>query len=233
MAKIFLTLKLSGTYTLDPKSISFEELDHLYYKPKIDNMHLNAFDVRYIAKGTEDDRIKTTANLALAKLVTIKVNEFTAEKIDALFVFEQSLKNDFYDKILQFGASIYSQENPNNISIESGFENRRMIFTPEQVVLEVFKDKTTLNTSIKAAMTKDELLKSSELINKLTIANEFKHYSKLESVLSHKLFREEYLNDKDFLNYFINGINNFCALPDNENECQQLLEIKEFFAAHL
>jgi hypothetical protein len=220
MAKIFLTLKINGSYSIHEKSIAFEDLHHLYYKNKIDQFGVtNCLNIRYYSKDTEGMRSRMAGPFNTSKILALRVREFTNQKIDAFFAFEDSVVKDFFEKLIEFGAS--GGEN-NVIWISSGEDS--FGFMPESIQIEVFKDKTSFNKALKENMSKEDLEQSAIALEKLAVINSFEEVSTLESIVYHPSFIKDFLNDKDFVNYFLRAIN---LLPHSDKS-ERLNRIKAY-----
>lgn len=220
MAKIFLTLKINGSYSIHEKSIPFEELHHLYYKNKIDQFGVtNCLNMSYYSKDTIGMRSRMAANFNTSKILAVRVREFTNQRIDAFFAFEDSLVKGFFEKIIEFGVS---GDEDNLIWISSG--EKSFGFKAESIQIEAFKDKTSFNKALKENLSKEDLGRSAIELEKLAVINSFEKASTLESIVYHPSFKKDFLNDKDFVNYFLRAIN---LLPQSEKS-ERLNKIKDY-----
>lgn len=155
------------------------------------------------------------------KILGFIVKKFDKEIIDVIVSFDTGkLQDGFYEELLaqpleDSGDDIimYSQDNSNS---------NQIVITSESKSLQLYKGKKDLTAGLSELLTKEEIKEYNANGKKLILLNKmFRNWSDLSTLQSMKEFKNEYLEDTNFLEGIIDYF-------DPEYNKKEIEEFKKF-----
>ena len=191
--KVFILITLKGTYTIDEKDSPESEINYNIFSK-----------CSWIAVNYGCENILRSSNTANEKIVGFTNRQFDKDTIDLVVSFEQSIRDDFYEDLIDPNCKIKFDK---RVQLKSQLTTTTDIYIePENINIEIFFDKKSLTAREKEIFDKNEKkihTSNAVLFELLKSFGSWEAWYNITKLREQKKFKEEYLTNKAFIRSII------------------------------